>query len=67
NGDYLYLLRLPTWLVRGAARSRLSSAGDDQKEDQIQEYRSGNFMSITVWGEGDQSEVKMGDRRDKYR
>ncbi len=67
EGDYLYLLRLPTWLVRGAARSRLSAAGDDQKEDQIQEYRSGNFMSITVWGEGDRSEVKMGDRRDKYK
>ncbi|MGW8316650.1 MAG: hypothetical protein ACWGNV_13695, partial [Bacteroidales bacterium] len=40
NGDYLYLLRLPTWLVRGAARSRLSAAGDDQKEDEILEYQS---------------------------
>ena len=67
EGDYLYLLRLPTWLVKGAARSRLSASGDDQKEDQIQEYRSGKFLSMTVWGEGDQSEVKMGDRRDKYK
>jgi hypothetical protein len=67
GGDYLYLLRLPTWLVRGAARSRLTVAGDDQKEDQIQEYRSGNFLNMTVWGEGDQSEVKMGDRRTRYR
>lgn len=67
EGDYLYLLRLPTWLVRGAARSRLTAAGDDQQEDQIQEYRSGKFLRLTVWGEGDQSEVKMNDKRDRYR
>lgn len=67
EGDYLYLLRLPTWLVRGAARSRLTGAEDDQKEDQIQEYQSGNFLNMTVWGDGEQSEVKMGDRRDRYR
>ncbi len=67
EGDYLYLLRLPTELVRGAARSRLSAAGDDGEEDQIQEYRSGKFLRMTVWGEGEQSEVKMGDKRDKYR
>jgi hypothetical protein len=67
GSNYLYLLRLPTWLVKGAARSRLSAAGDDQEEDEIQEYRRGKFMNITVWGEGEESEVKAGDRRDKYR
>jgi hypothetical protein len=67
DGSYLYLMRLPAWLVRGAARSRLSASGDDQKEDQIQEYKSGTFMNITVWGEGEESEVKLGDRRDRYR
>ncbi|MEJ2595845.1 MAG: hypothetical protein P8100_12145, partial [bacterium] len=67
DGSYLYLMRLPAWLVRGAARSRLSSAGDDQKEDEIQEYRSGTFMNVTAWGEGEESEVKLGDRRDRYR
>jgi hypothetical protein len=66
DGSYLYLLRLPAWLVRGAARSRLSAAGDDKEEDQIQEYRSGKFMSVTVWGDGVNSDVKAGDRRDKY-
>jgi hypothetical protein len=67
DGSYLYLLRLPAWLVRGAARSRLSAAGDDQEEDQIQEYRSGRFMNVTVWGDGANTDVKPGDRRDKYR
>jgi len=67
DGSYLYLMKLPAWLVRGAARSRLSAAGDDQEEDQIQQYRSGTFVNVTVWGDGENSEVKMGDRRERYR
>jgi hypothetical protein len=69
DGSYLYLMRLPTWLVKGAARSRLSSAEDNQKEDQIQEYttKTINYLQLTVWGEGEESEVKLGDRREKYR
>jgi len=66
DNSYLYLLRLPTTLVRGAARSRLTSAGDDQEEDQIQEMKRGNFMKLTVWGDGEVSEVKLNDKREKY-
>ena len=69
DGSYLYLMRLPAWLVRGAARSRLSAAGDDQEEDQIQVRRSGDYtvVNVTVWSDGVNSEVKPGDRRDRYR
>ncbi len=67
DGSYLYLLRLPTKLVKGAARSVLGNTGQGQEEDQIQEMKSGNFMNLTVWGEGDESEVKIGNRRDKYK
>jgi hypothetical protein len=66
DDSYLYLLRLPTWLVKGAAKSRLSTTGDDQEEDQIQEYKGGRFLNLTVWGEGEESDVKLGDRRKKY-
>ena len=64
--SYLYLMRLPTTLVRGAARSRLTGAEDDQEEDQIQEVKLGNFMKLTVWGDGEVSEVKLNDKREKY-
>ncbi len=69
DNSYLYLLRLPTTLVKGAAKSRLTGAGDDQEEDQIQEMKRGNFMRLTVWGEGGEegvTEVKLGDKREKY-
>jgi len=66
DGSYLYLVRLPKWLVKGAARSRLSSAEDDQEEDQIQEYRSGDFLPLTVWSDGKKSEVKLHDKREEY-
>ena len=66
DNSYLYLLRLPTWLVKGAAKSRLSNADDEQAEDQIQEMKMGNFLKMTAWGEGEESEVKLGDKRDKY-
>lgn len=67
DNTYLYLLRLPTWLVKGAARSRLSGSEEEQEEEQIYEMKRGNFMRMTVWGDGEESEVKLGDKRDKYR
>ena len=66
DNSFLYLLRLPTWLVKGAAKSMLSGAEGEQEEDQIREMKMGNFMKMTVWGEGDEVEVKLGDKRDKY-
>ena len=64
--SFLYLLRLPTWLVKGAAKSRLSDAEDELEEDQIYEMKLGTFMKMTAWGIGEESEVKLGDKRDKY-
>ena len=66
DNSFLYLLRLPTWMVKGAAKSRLSSAEDEQEAEQIYEMKMGTFMKMTVWGEGEKSEVKLGDKRDKY-
>jgi len=66
DNSYLYLLRLPTWLVKGAAKSALTNAGNEEESDQIQKMQSGKFLRLTVWGEGEASEVKLGDKREKY-
>ncbi len=66
DNSYLYLLHLPTWLVRGAARSVVSESGKDQTGDQIHKMELGKYLMVTVWGKGEESEVKLGDRRDRY-
>jgi hypothetical protein len=67
DNSFLYLLRLPTWLVRGAARSVVSESGEDGQEDEIHRMETGRFLILTVWGEGEETEVRLGDRRDRYR
>jgi hypothetical protein len=64
---YLYLMYVPTWLVKDAARSRLTNAGDDQQEDQIRKMKMGKFLMLTLWSDGQISEVKLGDKRENYR
>ena len=66
DNSYLYLLRVPTWLVKGAAKSVLTNAGDEEGEDQIHKMKGGNFLRLTVYGKGEESEVKLGDKREKY-
>ena len=65
DGSYLYLLYVPTWLVKDAAKSRLTSAEDDQQEDEIHKMEMGKFMKLTPWSDGTESGVKLGDKRDK--
>jgi hypothetical protein len=67
DGSYLYLMYLPTWLVKEAAKSRLSGAEDDDKEDEIRKMQMGKFMMLTPWSNGTESGVRLGDKRDKYR
>ena len=67
DNSYLYLLRVPTWLVKEAARSRLSNAADDEEHDQIRKMTMGNFLKLTLWSNGIESEVKLNDKRDRYR
>jgi hypothetical protein len=67
DNSYLYLLYIPTELVREAAKSRLGEAGDDGQEDEIQKMKMGTFMMLTPWSNGVESGVRLGDRRDKYR
>lgn len=66
DNSYLYLLRVPTWLVKGAAKSAITNAGGEEESDQIQKMQMGKFLRLTVWGEGDISEVKLGDKRERY-
>ncbi len=69
DNSFLYLLRLPTWLVKGAAKSMLTDKEGGQEENQIREMKMGNFLRMTAWGEGGEdgeTEVKLGDKREKY-
>jgi hypothetical protein len=65
DGSYLYLLRIPTWLVREAAFGRLAGSRDED-EDEIKIMRKGLFMKLTPWSNGEEAGVRLGDKRDKY-
>jgi len=67
DGSYLYLVRVPPKLAREAARSAMSEGSKDDGEDEVSQMRRGNFLGITLWSDGTESDVKLGDRRNKYR
>lgn len=67
DNSYLYLVRVPPRLAREAARSSMAERERDDGEDQITQMKRGDFLNITVWSDGTQSDFKLGDRRDKYR
>lgn len=66
DNSYLYLLRIPTWLVRDAARSVLTGNEDEQDEEKIYEMKMGKFLVLTAWSDGKASEVRTGDKRTRY-
>ncbi|MCK5691224.1 MAG: hypothetical protein KAI08_00205 [Bacteroidales bacterium] len=67
DGSYLYLVRVPPKLAREAARSAMSEGAKDDGEDQVSQMKRGNFLGITLWSNGIESDVKLGDRRNKYK
>jgi hypothetical protein len=69
GGDFLYLVRVPTKLLRGTARNLFSGQQrkDPDEEEEIQQMEAQTFGRITVFSDGEEVEVKMGDRRDQYR
>ena len=66
DNSYLYLLRIPTWLVKDAARSVLTNREEEQESKQIYEMKMGKFLVLTAWSDGEISEVKTGDKRERY-
>lgn len=66
DGSFLYLVRVPPKLARQAARSAMSEGSKDDGEDQVVQMKRGNFLGITLWSNGTESEFKLGDRRNKY-
>ena len=66
DGSYLYLVRVPPKLARAAARSAMSEGSKDDGEDEVVQMKRGNFLGITLWSNGKESEFKLGDRRNKY-
>ena len=67
DGDFLYLARVPTKLVRGTAWNVISNQQDKETEEtEIQRMQPGKFLLITIASEDGVEDVKMGDKRDKY-
>jgi hypothetical protein len=67
DGSFLYLVRVPQKLARQAARSAMSEGSKDDGEDEVVQMQRGNFLGITLWSNGTESEFKLGDRRNKYK
>jgi hypothetical protein len=67
DGSYLYLVRVPPKLARAAARSAMSEGSKDDGEDEVVQMKRGNFLGMTLWSNGTESEFKLGDRRNKYK
>jgi hypothetical protein len=70
DGSYLYLVRLPTWLVKEALVGRLTgkrNEEDETEEDEIRELELGKYMMLTPWSDGEKNKVRIGDKRDRYR
>jgi len=64
--SYLYLVRVPPKLAREAARSAMSEREKDDGEDQVNQMKRGDFLMITVWSNGSESDFKLGDKRRKF-
>ena len=67
DGSFLYLLRVPTKLAREAAKSVITAADEKEQSNEIMQMERGDFMKITVWSNGTESDYKLGDKRDKFR
>ena len=66
DGSFLYLLRIPTKLVRQAARSVLSEEDGTEDSQEVMQMQRGDFMKVTVWSNGTESDYKLGDKRDRF-
>jgi hypothetical protein len=69
EGDFLYLVRVPPRLIRGTAWNMLSSQQrrESEEEDEIQQMQAQRFAILTVFSNGTDVEVKVGDKRDQFR
>ena len=45
----------------------MSEGSRDDGEDEVVQMKRGNFLGITLWSNGTESEFKLGDRRNKYK
>jgi len=64
--SYLYLVYVPPKLAKEAARSAMSENAKEDGEDQVNQMKRGDFMMITVWSNGTDSDFKLGDKRNKF-
>ena len=66
DNSFLYLLRVPTQLAKQAAKSVMSADDGTVESNEVQRMQRGDFLQITVWSDGTESDFKLGDKRDKF-
>jgi hypothetical protein len=68
--SYLYLLRVPPKLAMKAAVSALSESEESKEnaeEDEVSQMKRGDYLVVTLWSNGVESDYKLGDKREKFR
>lgn len=66
-GDFLYLARVPTKLVRGTAWNMVSNQQRKEAEEtEIQRMQQQKFLLLTISSKQGIEDVKMGDKRDRF-
>lgn len=68
--SYLYLLRVPPKLAMEAAVSALSENEESKEkteEDEVSQMKRGDYLVVTLWSNGVESDYKLGDKREKFR
>jgi hypothetical protein len=66
DNSYLYLIRVPTTMVKEAVISRLTRSNNKEEVDQIKELKLGKVVNMTAWSNGVDSDFKLGDRRERF-
>ncbi|MCF8224644.1 MAG: hypothetical protein K9J30_02065 [Bacteroidales bacterium] len=69
DGRMLYLVRVPTSLIRGTAWNVLSNQQRKQPSEEEEVQSMGEiqqFAKVTVYSKGEEFDVKIGDKREQY-
>ena len=64
--SYLYLVHVPPKLAMSAARSAMSERAKEDGVDQVNQMKRGDYLVITIWSNGTDSDFKLGDRRNRF-
>jgi len=67
DNTYSYILRVPPYLVKGAAWSAMTyrEGKETEGENMMMNAASGKYVVVTIKGDGDDIKVKVGDKKEE--